>query len=121
MHSEGVEKHGRMIETVSRVLAEGKGSYTGKYPGRVRESLLTEHLYRDLSGLRLSVSVARRAPVLDHLVGVTRPGYTAQSEDCCVGQQSSRVTHFGPLDRGWWGPSHVTGEIQILAFPDISI
>ena len=84
-------------------------------------SLLTEHLDSDLSGVRLSVSVARRAPVLDRLVGVTRPGYTAQSEDCCPGQHSCRFTHFGPLDPGRWGPSHVTGEIQIFSFDDWAI
>ena len=88
---------------------------------KVTMRLLTEHLDGDLSAVRLSVSVARRAPVLDRLVGVTRPGYIAQSEDCCPGQHSSRVTHFGPLDPGGWGPSDVTGEIQILPLRYISI
>ena len=88
---------------------------------RVERRPLTEHLDSDLSGVRLSVSVARRAPVLDRLVGVTRAGYTAQSEDCCPGQHSSRFTHFGPLDPGGWGPSHVTGEIQILPLDDWAI
>ena len=95
--------------------------FLGLPTSKVKRRLLTEHLYSDHSGVRLSVSVARRAPELDRLVGVTRPGYTAQSEDWCFGQHSSRVTHFGPLDPGGWEPSHVTGEIQILPLDDWAI